>query len=67
MKKEFIRRYGWTLLGIVAGIVENIILALCGLFHGNLPYHFFSCQQFHFGGRQWEDYCSVHLYRNVKK
>ena len=27
-----------------------LILALCGLFHGNLPYHFFSCQQFHLGG-----------------
>ena len=50
MKKEFIRRYGWTLLGIVAGMVGGYLLALCGLFHGNLPYHFFSCQQFHLGG-----------------
>ena len=51
MKKEFIRRYGWTLLGIVAGMVGGYLYwRYVGLFHGNLPYHFFSCQQFHLGG-----------------
>lgn len=67
MKKEFIRRYGWTLLGIVAGMVGGYLYwryvgcstgtCLSLLLLSTVP----------FGGRQWEDYCSVHLYRNVKK
>ena len=47
MKKEFIKRYGWTLLGIVAGMGGGY---LYWLHHWDLPYHFFSCQQFHLGG-----------------
>ena len=30
MKKEFIRRYGWTLLGIVAGMVGGYLYWRCG-------------------------------------
>ena len=26
------------------------VLAVCRLHHWDLPYHFFSCQQFHLGG-----------------
>lgn len=51
MKKEFIKRYGWTLLGIVAGMVGGYLYwRYVGLHHWDLPYHFFSCQQFHLGG-----------------
>ena len=38
MKKEFIKRYGWTLLGIVAGMVGGYLyLAVCRLHHWDLP------------------------------
>ena len=53
MKKEFIRRYGWTLLGIVAGMVGGYLYwryvgcstgtCLSLLLLSTVP----------FGGRQW--------------
>ena len=67
MKKEFIRRYGWTLLGIVAGMVGGYLYwRYVGCSTGTCPITSL-LSTVPFGGRQWEDYCSVHLYRNVKK
>ena len=68
MKKEFIRRYGWTLLGIVAGMVGGYLYwRYVGCSTGTCPITSSLLSTVPFGGRQWEDYCSVHLYRNVKK
>ena len=64
-EKEFIKRYGWTLLGIVAGMVGGYLYwryVGCTL---GLAYHFFSCQQFHWG--RHGDCCSVHLCRSIER
>ena len=67
MKKEFIRRYGWTLLGIVAGMVGGYLYwRYVGCSTGTCPITS-SPVNSSIWGAQWEDYCSVHLYRNVKK
>ena len=50
MKKEFIKRYGWTLLGIVAGMVGGYLYwRYVGCTTGTCPITS-SCQQFHLGG-----------------
>ena len=67
MKKEFIRRYGWTLLGIVAGMVGGYLYwRYVGCSTGTCPITS-SPVNSSIWGAAMEDYCSVHLYRNVKK